>query len=198
MRKVIDRASLNWLEDVLAAEKVFCFCRDPELDMLRYAYHGDPENFIGDPTITAVVTSWEDAGRLNEVLRKNRSEIVRLFGQDVEIGHQFWPYFLCYLDMARISSDLPNKFFLSTKIINPPDVIQEPMPHLEYDLQITMIKETASVDEINSKREEIAKIIRELNERSRYIRIGEVVVGYARSKFILAGDPATDFHPLVY
>jgi hypothetical protein len=198
MRNIVDRTSLIWLEDTLAAAGIFSFCRDSELDMIRYGYQGDLESLVGDPTITAVVTSWEDAGKMNSVLRRNHAEIVRLFGQDVGIGHEFWPYFLCYLDMGRISSDLPNNFFLSTKIINPPHEVEEPILHLEYDLQITIIKEIASPEEIYKKREDIAEIIRELNARSRYIKIGQVSVGYARSKIILKGQDETEFHPLVY
>jgi len=198
MGKMASRQALIWLENLLADAGVYSLCRDSEADILRFNYTGDPEQLIGEPSLVAVVSSWEDAGRLQKIVRQNSEEMKRHFGDDYTITHQFFPYFLSYLEMGRISSELTDRFFLSTKIVNhdDPELVELPYRHLEFDLKVTMIKARASMAEINQMREQIAALLADLNLRSRYLRIGEVVAGYAQSKFIFTGQPDPEYHPL--
>lgn len=195
MSKAISQKDLHWLEDVLATSGIFCFCRDTELDVIRYNYRTEQEELEGNPAITAVVTSWEDAGLMQQILRKNRDEIIGKFGNDVVIRHQFWPYFLSYLEMGRISSDLPERFFISTTIKGPTEV-GAPYRYLAFDLEMVLVKGVATTEEKSEMRSKISQHINELNQRSRYLRIKSVKTGYARSKFVFSGEPEITYEPL--
>lgn len=195
--KLATRQQLIWLENLLAESNIFSFCRDIESDIVRFNYTGDPEQLIGEPCIAAVVASWEDAGRMQKILRQHSEQVFNMFGSDVTITHQFWPYFLNYLELSRISFDVPDRFFLSTQIINQDDLIVElPYRHFEFDLKITTIKASATLEEINSIRQEIASLLSDLNLRSRYLKIGAVATGYAQSKFIFSGQQEPTYLPL--
>lgn len=201
MGKIAYRRHLQWLEDVLFAEGVFSFCRDIEADISHYDYQGNPENLIGEPAIAAVVTSWEDGWVLQRILRTMHHEVISTFGEDVSISNQTWHYFLAYVAMGKISSELPNRFFLSTEIKNSKGQgrrVEHPFPHLEFDIRITTIKHTASLAELKEIRSQIAQVLREVNGRSRYLQIKCAETAYTQSKFGFQGDPELHYEPLEF
>lgn len=194
MRRV-NQLDLTWIEDILAVAGVYSICRDAEYDILNKGYRGDPDQLIGDPCLVAVLHSYEDIGRMHRVLRDNFDELRRRLGPDYMIGHEFWNYFLIYQEFARISFDSNNEFFLSVNITNSRDPrrIDAPTVHLSFDLRITMIRAQATAAEIETKRQEVRTLVNNLNQRSRFLKIGSVATSYVTTKFIAPGTPEPEF-----
>lgn len=184
---------LHWLEDMLLREGVYSLCRDVEADILRYRYRGDPEQLIGDPALAIVISSLDEIPLVHRVLRRNSEELRRKFGQDVVAAHEAWPFFFIYLELNRISTDHPESFFLSTKIVSSEVVAGT---HRVFDIQITLINSLGTPALIQQKRNEIRTLLNSFNERSRYLKVRNVETTFRTSKFGRAGEAPPVFDAL--
>lgn len=182
MRSNIElQRGLRLLEDMLLTEGIPSFCYNSEETV------EDPNNLLGDPSISIVLYSDVFIPQTRRFLREKRREILDIFGPDVEHASQFLPYYLSYLVLGEYPKTYSNTYLsTSFKNLQSPHVINHPI--VGFSLKVVGIIEGPSSKSFGGIKTDVEDILNDFNRRSRYLKILDFDYGTLTSRVQFGPD----------